>query len=85
LILDNHSAHVSEETKAWLAAQPEGRFTLVFAPKHGSWFNLVEGLFSKMARSVLRHIRVASMAELKRQILAYIDDINREPVVQTWT
>ena len=37
LILDNHSAHVSKETKAWLAAQPEGRFTFVFTPKHGSW------------------------------------------------
>ncbi len=37
LILDNHSAHISKETKAWLAAQPEGRFTFVFTPKHGSW------------------------------------------------
>ena len=36
LILDNHSAHISKETKAWLAAQPEGRFTFVFTPKHGS-------------------------------------------------
>ena len=32
LILDNHSAHISKETKAWLAAQPEGRFTFVFTP-----------------------------------------------------
>ena len=39
LILDNHSAHISKETNRWLAAQPEGRFTLVFTPKHGSWFN----------------------------------------------
>lgn len=85
LILDNHSAHVSKETKAWLATQPEGRFTLVFTPKHGSWLNLVEGFFSKMARSMLRHIRVASKAELKARILAYLDDINREPVVHAWT
>jgi transposase len=85
LILDNHSAHVSKQTKAWLATQPEGRFTLVFTPKHGSWLNLVEGLFSKMARSMLRHIRVASKAELKARILAYLEDINREPVIHTWT
>jgi transposase len=85
LILDNHSAHVSKETKAWLAAQPEGRFTFVFTPKHGSWLNLVEGFFSKMTRSVLRHIRVASKAELKARILAYIDGVNREPVVHVWT
>ncbi len=85
LILDNHSAHVSNETKAWLANQPEGRFSLVFTPKHGSWLNLVEGLFSKMARSVLRHIRVASKAELKSRILAYLKDVNSEPVIHTWT
>jgi transposase len=85
LILDNHSAHVSNETKAWLANQPEGRFSLVFTPKHGSWLNLVEGFFSKMARSVLRHIRVASKAELKSRILAYLEDVNSEPVIHTWT
>jgi transposase len=85
LILDNHSAHVSNETKAWLANQPEGRFSLVFTPKHGSWLNLVEGFFSKMARSVLRHIRVASKAELKSRILAYLEDVNSERVIHTWT
>jgi transposase len=85
LILDNHSAHISKETNAWLATRPEGRFTLVFTPKHGSWLNLVEGFFSKMARSMLRHIRVASKAELKQRILAYLDNVNREPVIHTWT
>jgi len=85
LILDNHSAHISKETTAWVAAQPPGRFTFVFTPKHGSWLNLVEGFFSKMARSMLRHIRVASKAELKARILAYLDDLNRHPVVHTWT
>ena len=85
LILDNHSAHISKETNAWLATQPEGRFSFVFTPKHASWLNLVEGFFSKMARSMLRHIRVASKAELKARILAYLDDINADPVVPTWT
>ena len=85
LILDNHSAHISKETKAWLAAQPEGRFTFVFTPKHGSWLNLVEGFFSKLARSALHHIRVASKQELKDRIITAIDDINRDPVVHTWT
>jgi transposase len=85
IILDNHSAHVSKETNKWLAEQRDDRFTFVFTPKHGSWLNLVEGFFSKMARSVLRRIRVASKAELKQRILAYLDDINREPVVHTWS
>jgi hypothetical protein len=38
-----------------------------------------------MARSMLRHIRVASKAELKDRIIAYFDDLNRDPVVHTWT
>ena len=84
IILDNHSAHVSKETKAWTDAQPVGRFTFVFTPKHGSWLNLVEGFFSKLARSTLRHIRVNSVAELKDRMVAAIEHINRDPVVHTW-
>jgi hypothetical protein len=38
-----------------------------------------------MARSLLRHIRVASKAELKGQILACLDDINSGLVIHTWT
>jgi transposase len=85
LILDNHSAHISKETKAWLATQREGRFQFTFTPKHGSWLNLVEGFFSKLARSVLRHIRVTSKQELKDRIMAAIDYVNRDPVVHTWS
>jgi transposase len=85
LILDNHSAHISKETKAWLAQQPAHRFEFTFTPTHGSWLNLIEGFFSKLARSVLRHIRVASKQELKDRIMAAMDFFNQEPVLHTWT
>ena len=85
LILDNHSAHISKETKAWLADAPAHRFEFVFTPKHGSWLNLIEGFFSKLARSVLRHIRVASKQELKDRLMAAMDHFNQHPVVHTWT
>jgi len=85
LILDNHSAHISRETRAWLATRPADRFEFTFTPKHGSWLNLIEGFFSKFARSVLRHIRVASKYELKERIMAGIDDVNRHPVIHTWS
>jgi len=85
LILDNHSAHISKETKTWLAAQPSRRFEFTFTPKHGSWLNLIEGFFSKFARSVLRHIRVTSKLELKERIMAGIKHVNRYPVVHTWS
>jgi hypothetical protein len=32
---------------------------------------------------MLRHIRVASKEELKVRILAYLDDLNRAPVIHT--
>jgi len=72
LILDNQSAHISKETKAWLDAQPEESFIFVFTPKQGSWPNLVEGFFSKLARSTLRYIRVASKKQLKDRIITAI-------------
>lgn len=83
VVLDNHSAHISKETMAWLASHP-GRFEYVHTPKHGSWLNLVESAFSKMARSFLRHIRVASLDELKQRILKGIDEMNAQPVRFQW-
>src|SRR6202521_3755885 len=83
IILDNHSAHISKETHAFLSMHPN-RFQYVLTPKHGSWLNIVETLFGKMARSFLRHIRVQSLAELKARILKGIAEINSAPVVHRW-
>lgn len=63
LILDNHSAHTSKETMAFLETRP-GRFVFVFTPKHGSWLNLIESFFGKMTRQCLKGIRVESKQEL---------------------
>jgi transposase len=83
VVLDNHSAHISKETRAYLATRPN-RFVYVHTPKHGSWLNLVETLFSKMGRTFLRHIRVASWEELKQRILIGVEEINAHPVVHRW-
>lgn len=83
VILDNHSAHISKETRAYLATRPN-RFKYVLTPTHGSWLNLVETLFGKMARTFLKHIRVNSIEELHQRILKGIDEINEVPVVHRW-
>jgi transposase len=83
IILDNHSAHISKETQTYLATVP-GRFEFVFTPKHGSWLNLIEVFFSKLARTILRGIRVASKAELEQRILAYLSELNETPVIFRW-
>jgi transposase len=83
VILDNHSAHISKETMAYLSTKPN-RFIYVHTPKHGSWLNLIETFFSKISRTFLKHIRVESKQELKERILKGITEINAEPVVHRW-
>ena len=83
LVLDNHSAHISKETRSYLETVPQ-RFAFVFTPTHGSWLNLIESQFSKMTRSMLRGIRVASKQELVDRIHQYFAEINSAPVVFRW-
>ena len=83
VILDNHSAHISKETRAYLATKPN-RFIYVHTPTHGSWLNLVETLFGKMARTFLKGIRVKTLEELKERILLGIKEMNSAPVVFRW-
>ena len=85
LILDNHSAHKSKETKQFLATLPEGRFVFVFTPTHTSWLNMIESFFSKMTKQMLKGIRVNSKEELSERIYLYFEEINAEPVVYHWT
>ncbi|MFC1525317.1 IS630 family transposase [Candidatus Latescibacterota bacterium] len=83
VVLDNHSAHISKETRAWLAQHPN-RFEYVHTPTHGSWLNLAECLFSKMSRAFLRHLRVDSWDELRQRILLGVEEMNQDPVVFQW-
>lgn len=83
VILDNHSSHLSKETRAYLATRPN-RFKYVLTPTHGSWLNIVETLFGKMTRTFLKQIRVQSKNELKERILLGIAEINAMPVVHRW-
>lgn len=84
IILDNHSSHISKETMNYLKTRPN-RFQYVHTPKHGSWLNLVETLFGKMARTFLNKIRVESTSELKDRILKGIREINENPVIHRWS
>lgn len=83
VILDNLKVHTSKETQKYLETVPQ-RFQFVFTPKHASWLNIIESLFSKMTRSLLRGMRVSSKKELIDRISQYFDDINETPVIFKW-
>ncbi|MCP4902218.1 MAG: IS630 family transposase, partial [bacterium] len=83
VVLDNHSAHISKETRAYLKTVPN-RFEFIFTPKHGSWLNLIECFFARMAKTVLRGIRVASKEELAGRIRLFLREVNQTPVQYRW-
>ena len=83
IILDNHSAHISKETQTYLNTVPN-RFEFIFTPTHGSWLNIIETFFSKIARTFLRGLRVNSINELKERFEQYLNEINKMPVVFKW-
>jgi transposase len=83
IILDNHSAHISKETRKYLATKPN-RFEFIFTPTHGSWLNLVETFFGKLARTMLRGIRVKTKEELRKRVIQHIDYLNESPVIFLW-
>lgn len=83
VILDNVRVHTSKKTKEYLKTVPQ-RFQFVFTPKHASWLNIIESLFSKMTRSMLRGIRVSSKEELVERLNAYLAEINKTPTIFKW-
>ena len=63
------------------------RITFHFTPKHASWLNQIEIWFSILARKLLRRASFESKAELKAQILSFIDYFNEtmaKPFKWTW-
>lgn len=83
MILDNHSAHISKETRNYLSQVPN-RFEFIFTPKHSSWLNIIESLFAKMTKIFLRGIRVESKSELKHRIMLWVEEMNRTPIIFRW-
>jgi len=83
MILDNGSSHVAKATKAWLADHP--RFHVHHTPKHASWLNQVEMVFSILTRRLLRRGEFASREDLVAKIMAWIDEYDRTAKPFAWT
>jgi len=82
LIQDNYATHKHPNVLAWLARHP--RFKSHFTPTSSSWMNLVERFFADLTADVIRAGSFDSVAELVRDIKAYLDDRNQNPRPYTW-
>jgi transposase len=83
VILDNSSTHKTPAIQKWLLAHP--RFVLHFTPTSSSWLNLVERWFAELTNKKLRRGTHRSVAELNRDIRAWIDTWNENPRPFVWT
>ena len=82
VIADNLSAHKTRQVKEFLENHPKVR--LHFTPTYSSWLNQVELWFSKIERDVIARGVFTSVPDLKRKLMRYIRDYNKEPKTVKW-
>ncbi len=82
VIADNLSAHKTRQVKEFLEAHP--KVHLHFTPTYSSWLNQVELWFSKIERDVIARGVFTSVPDLKRKLMRYIREYNKEPKTVKW-
>jgi DDE superfamily endonuclease len=70
IVCDNLSAHDTDDVLDWFDEHP--RWTRHFTPKHASWLNQIECMFSILEKRALRRGSFASLQELEEKIYAYM-------------
>jgi transposase len=82
LVLDNSATHKTALIRRWLAKRP--RYHVHFTPTSASWVNQVERWFGLLTDRALRRGVHRSVADLERDIRAFIDATNAEPRPFRW-
>lgn len=82
VIADNLSAHKTQRVEAFLAAHPN--VNLHFTPTYSSWLNQVELWFAKIERDVIARGIFTSIHDLKRKLMRYIRQYNKNPRTVKW-
>lgn len=82
VIADNLSAHKTGRVDEFLAQHPGVH--LHFTPTYSSWLNQVELWFAKIERDVIARGVFTSVADLKRKLMRYIRQYNKNAKPVKW-
>jgi len=82
VIADNLSAHKTRQVEAFLAQHPTVH--LHFTPTYSSWLNQVELWFAKIERDVIARGVFTSVSDLKRKLMCYIRQYNKNTKPVKW-
>src|SRR6478609_5174083 len=82
VIADNLSAHKTKRVEQFLTEH--SNVHLHFTPTYSSWLNQVELWFAKIERDVIARGVFTSVADLKRKLMRYIRQYNKQPKRVKW-
>lgn len=82
VIADNLSAHKTPKVEEFLGDHPNVH--LHFTPTYSSWLNQVELWFAKIERDVIARGVFTSVSDLKRKLMRYIRQYNKNPRTVKW-
>jgi len=82
VIADNLSAHKTQRVEAFLAEHRNVH--LHFTPTYSSWLNQVELWFAKIERDVIARGVFTSVPDLKRKLMRYIRQYNKQAKPVKW-
>jgi transposase len=83
LVMDNYATHKTPLIRAWFAKRP--RWHVHLTPTSSSWLNQVERFFALITDKKIRRGVYRSVADLKADIAAFIDQHNAQPKPFRWT
>ncbi len=82
LIVDNLSAHKTQQVRTFLVVHPSVH--LLYTPTYSSWLNQVELWFSKIERDVTARGIFTSVTGLRRKLMRYIKHYNTTATPIRW-
>jgi len=82
VIADNLSAHKTKQVEQFLSEHPSVH--MHFTPTYSSWLNQVELWFAKIERDVIARGVFMSVPDLKRKLMRYIRQYNKQSKVVKW-